>query len=54
LTRPSAAPAGYPPGSLWEGRLIPRRTVTGWGDISLVHATRNLLWEAFRDPLNRQ
>ena len=47
-------PAGYPPGSLWEGRLIRRRTATGWGDISLVEATRNLLWEAFQDPLNQR
>ncbi|KAL4426018.1 hypothetical protein ABPG75_010034 [Micractinium tetrahymenae] len=45
---------GYPPGSLFAGRLIPRRIPTGWGDISLVEATRNLLWEAFRDPLNQR
>ncbi|KAL4425157.1 hypothetical protein ABPG77_008262 [Micractinium sp. CCAP 211/92] len=45
---------GYPPGSLFAGRLIPRRIPTGWGDISLVEATRNLLWEAFRDPMNER
>ncbi|KAL4426019.1 hypothetical protein ABPG75_010035 [Micractinium tetrahymenae] len=45
---------GYPGGSLFAKRLIPRRIPTGWGDISLVEATRNLLWEAFRDPLNQR
>ncbi|PSC67186.1 beta-1,6-N-acetylglucosaminyltransferase enzyme [Micractinium conductrix] len=45
---------GYPSGSLWQGRLIPRRVSTGWGSMSLVEATRNLLWEAFRDPLNQR
>ena len=36
------------------GRLIPRRTQTAWGDPSLIEATRNLLWEAYRDPLNQR
>lgn len=38
--------------ALWAGRLVRGRLATGWGDISLVAATRSLLWEAYRDPLN--
>ncbi|EFN51093.1 hypothetical protein CHLNCDRAFT_55340 [Chlorella variabilis] len=45
---------GYPSGSLWEGCLIPRRVPTGWGNFSLIEATRSLLWEAFKDPLNQR
>lgn len=54
LLPPPPCPAGYPSSSLWHGRLIPRRTETAWGDMSLVEATRSLLWEAFRDPLNQR
>ena len=43
---------GYPAGSLWAGRLIKHRVRTSWGEHTLVEATRHLLWEAFRDPLN--
>ncbi|PRW05940.1 beta-1,6-N-acetylglucosaminyltransferase enzyme [Chlorella sorokiniana] len=45
---------GYPTDSLWHGHLIPRRTQTAWGDPSLIEATHNLLWEAYRDPLNQR
>ena len=30
------------------------RIVTLWGTHTLVEATRNLLWEAFRDPTNQR
>lgn len=43
---------GYARGSLWYNRLIKHRVHTQWGAHSLVEATRHLLWEAYRDPLN--
>lgn len=43
---------GYEPESLWAGRLVRHRVTTSWGAHTLVEATRHLLWEAFRDPLN--
>lgn len=51
---PLSPSAGYPSGSLWSGSLIERRAATAWGDMSLVEATRSLLLEAFRDPLNQR
>ena len=43
---------GYDEDSLWAGKLIQHRVQTSWGAHTLVEATRNLLWEAYRDPLN--
>lgn len=43
---------GYHEESLWAGRLVQHRVTTSWGAHTLVEATRHLLWEAFRDPLN--
>ena len=51
---PRCPPSGFAPGSLWDGHLIPHRIPTGWGNISLVEATRSLMREAFRDPLNQR
>lgn len=45
---------GYRTHSLWNGRLIQHRIATQWGSHSLVEATRHLIWEAFRDPLNQR
>lgn len=42
----------YPEGSLWRGHLIPESLYPEWGGFTLVEATRNLLWEAYKDPLN--
>lgn len=39
---------------LFRGRLITDRLTPTWGSHQLVEATRNLLWEAFRDPLNQR
>ncbi|KAL4426017.1 hypothetical protein ABPG75_010033 [Micractinium tetrahymenae] len=38
----------------FRGRLIADRLQPQWGTHQLVEATRNLLWEAFRDPLNER
>ncbi|KAL4515851.1 hypothetical protein Ndes2437A_g06570 [Nannochloris sp. 'desiccata'] len=43
---------GYDFESLWAGKLVRHRVKTSWGAHTLVEATRHLLWEAFRDPLN--
>ena len=43
---------GYVKDSLWNGHLIQNRVKTSWGAHTLVEATRHLMWEAFRDPLN--
>lgn len=43
---------GYSNDSLWAGRIIQKRVETSWGSHTLVEATRNLLWEAYKDPLN--
>jgi hypothetical protein len=42
----------YTESSMWKGRLVRHRVTTIWGSHTLVEATRNLLWEAYRDPLN--
>ena len=42
----------YNPKSLWHGKMVRYRVETEWGAHTLVEATRHLLWEAFRDPLN--
>ena len=39
---------------LWSGRLIKNRIQPEWGSPSLMAATRNLLWEAFRHPSNQR
>ncbi|PRW05935.1 beta-1,6-N-acetylglucosaminyltransferase enzyme [Chlorella sorokiniana] len=39
---------------LFRGRLITDRLLPQWGTHELVEATRNLLWEAYRDPLNQR
>jgi len=44
--------AGFPPGHLFHGRLIPQRMSTSWGHISLIAAERLLLQEALKDPQN--
>jgi hypothetical protein len=44
---------GYPPGSLWKDHLISRRVETAWGTHTLVEAVRNMMAEAFKDPLNQ-
>lgn len=49
------APPGFPDyhdESLWYGRLVQHRVKTSWGAHTLVEATRHLMWEAFKDPLN--
>lgn len=38
----------------WRPYAISNRVTTAWGTHSLVEATRNLLWEAFRDPSNQR
>lgn len=43
---------GYDFESLWAGKLVQHRVKTSWGAHTLVEATRHLLWEAYRDPLN--
>ncbi|GAB4823627.1 hypothetical protein N2152v2_010673 [Parachlorella kessleri] len=43
---------GYPPGSFFEGTLLPRRVDTSWGSQSLILAERKLLSAAFEDPTN--
>jgi hypothetical protein len=43
---------GFDPQSLWHGKVVRYRVETQWGAHTLVEATRHLLWEAFRDPLN--
>jgi hypothetical protein len=40
--------------SLFRSRLIPDRIFPEWGTHQLVEATRYLLWEAFKDPLNQR
>lgn len=42
----------YHKNSLFRGKLVTHRVATQWGAHTLVEATRHLLWEAFRDPLN--
>ena len=42
----------FHPKSLWHGKMVRYRVETEWGAHTLVEATRHLLWEAFRDPLN--
>jgi len=44
--------AGYHDESLWARRVVTHRVATSWGAHTLVEATRHLIWEAFRDPLN--
>lgn len=43
---------GYSRDSLFYGKLIEDRIETAWGSHNLVEATRNLIWEAYKDPLN--
>lgn len=43
---------GFDPQSLWHGKVVRYRVETEWGAHTLVEATRHLLWESFRDPLN--
>lgn len=43
---------GYHKDSLWFGKLVEYRVATEWGAHTLVEATRHLLWQAYRDPLN--
>ena len=49
-----------PPGAeeqledMWRKRLISRRIQPKWGTHELVEATRELIWEAFTDPLNQR
>lgn len=50
----SVNPAGYEPGSVFEGKLLADRVDTVWGTISLVTAERMLLEEALKDPSNKQ
>ena len=45
---------GFDPQSLWHGKVVRYRVETQWGAHTLVEATRHLLWEAFRDPLNNR
>lgn len=59
LSRPNdptclVLPAGYEPGSVFEGKLLADRVDTVWGTISLVTAERMLLEEALKDPSNKQ
>lgn len=46
--------AGSELGAPWSSYLIRHRIFPEWGGPSLMAATRNLLWEAFRDPLNQR
>ncbi|PSC67183.1 beta-1,6-N-acetylglucosaminyltransferase enzyme [Micractinium conductrix] len=39
---------------LFRGHLITDRLQPEWGTHQLVEATRNLLWDAFKDPLNQR
>ena len=39
---------------IWKQRLITHRVEPEWGTHTLVEATRNLAWEAFRDPSNQR
>ena len=54
------APRSPPPaaaaelGALWDSHLVRHRVSVRWGTHSLTQATRSLLWEAFRDPLNQR
>ena len=41
-------------GSPFAGREVPARVRAAWGDHSVVEATRALLREALRDPLNQR
>lgn len=36
----------------WQGAVLPERTETTWGDVSLVRAERLLIEAALRDPAN--
>ena len=38
--------------ALFRGRRVERRIIPGWGTHKLVEAARNLLLDAWRDPLN--
>lgn len=46
--------AGFPQGSLWHGRSLPERVKVEWGQHSMVDATRALLRNALKDPLNQK
>lgn len=51
------APPDVPDGDLaplFQGRMVTRRLNAGWGTHQLVEAARNLLLEAWRDPLNQR
>lgn len=37
---------------LFRDNIIATRIETHWGSMTLVHAARLLLWEAYRDPMN--
>lgn len=37
---------------LFARHVISHRTLTRWGRATITLATRLLVWEAFRDPLN--
>ncbi|EFN51060.1 hypothetical protein CHLNCDRAFT_141408 [Chlorella variabilis] len=39
---------------LFRGHLVSDRLLPEWGSHQLVEATRSLLWEAFKDPLNQR
>lgn len=39
---------------LWRDKVIKNRIATKWGTHLLAEATRNLLWEAYQDPLNER
>lgn len=38
----------------WRPYVIQERVHTEWGTHSLIEATRYLLWQAFRDPVNQR
>jgi hypothetical protein len=41
-------------GEMWRDKLISHRIEPEWGTHTLVEATRHLVWEAFKDPLNQR
>ncbi|KAK9842288.1 hypothetical protein WJX81_004782 [Elliptochloris bilobata] len=51
---PPPAFRGYPAGSVFRGREVPNRVKVKWGEYSVVEASRALLREALKDPLNKR
>eukprot|EP00884_Botryococcus_braunii_P004456 jgi/Botrbrau1/14010/Bobra.0296s0004.1 len=51
-TKPDAH--GFYPGSVFHGRVLPKRIKTKWGEHSLSEATKLLLKAALQDPLNQR